>query len=120
MAIDRKRKIQIVGLLRGDDKVAVLRSAFAAVEGAEVEFRRQTLAEAAPPLVNGHRPDVLFLELGLDDKSELAALTAFSGQSAGRTKVLATATGATPEHVNRMLRAGVAKFIPQPLRRSDI
>jgi pilus assembly protein CpaE len=39
---------------------------------------------------------------------------------AGRTAVIATAKNPSVEHVRQLMRAGVADFIPQPIKRADV
>jgi pilus assembly protein CpaE len=78
------------------------------------------MSDAAGQLVNGHTPDVLFVELGLDDAVELETLGAYAKQMAGRTAVIATAKNPSVEHVRQLMRAGVADFIPQPIKRADV
>jgi pilus assembly protein CpaE len=119
MLLQKKQPLNIVGLVRKADKIDVLRSALQEIPGANVDVRRQTLADAAPHLVNGHTPDILFIDLG-DEENELAALTTFVGQAAGKTAVLASAEHRSAEDVRHLMRAGVTDFITQPLKREEI
>jgi pilus assembly protein CpaE len=112
--------LNVVSVLRGTDKVDVLRSAFEALEDPALEFREGCIGDAAAHFVNGHTPDVLFVELGLEDESEIETLSAYTKQTAGRTVVFATAKNPSIEDVRKLMRAGVADFIPQPLKRADI
>ena len=114
-----RQVLTAVALLRSQEKIDLLRSAFHELPCTS-DLRLERLQEAAPHLVNGHAPDLLLVDVGSDDESDLEALTRFTQQNGQRTKVVATAERATVEHVRRLMRAGVVDFIPQPLNSSEV
>jgi pilus assembly protein CpaE len=112
----RGKPLNVVGLFRGPEHIELLRHACDAVGEAVMDVRPERLREAVPHLVNGHAPDVLFVELGFEDGEELRALAAFVRDTAHKTTVFATGSNASPEDVQRVKQAGAAAFLPQPLK----
>lgn len=88
--------------------------------GATVDCHQGSITKAAGGLMNGHAPDILLVELNPDDQDELAALTKYTQEMAGRTKVFATVRDASVEHVRRIMRTGVFDFLPHPIKCADV
>lgn len=71
-------------------------------------------------VLQGAAPDVLLLEVDVDDAEDMAALNRITSEAAQRhVPVLTTARDLSTVGVRRLLREGVADFLPQPLDASE-
>lgn len=78
------------------------------------------LDRLAPTIVNSHAPDVLLVELGLDDPDELECLSTVIKQNHGMMPVITSGTDASLADIRRLMQMGVTDFVPRPVSRKDL
>lgn len=91
------------------------------VPGVKLTVRIGELKAIGPSAMQGQKPDVLLVDLDVEDPQELVALGHImrAPEHEGMW-VLATARLATVPTMRRMLREGVDDFLPQPLSEADL
>ena len=78
------------------------------------------VGDVGPDVIDGHGPDVLLLDINLSDNSEVEALDGIIRTYGKSLSVVATSRDATLEGVRRLMRLGVADFLPQPISDSEL
>ena len=78
------------------------------------------VGDVGPDVIDGHGPDVLLLDINLSDKAEVDALGSIIRTYGKSLSVVATSPDATLEGVRRLMRLGVADFLPQPISDSEL
>ena len=78
------------------------------------------VGDVGPDVIDGHGPDVLLLDINLSDDSEVEALDGIIRTYGKSLSVVATSREATLEGVRRLMRLGVADFLPQPISDSEL
>ena len=78
------------------------------------------VGDVGPDVIDGHGPDVLLLDINLSDDSEVEALDGIIRTYGKSLSVVATSRDATLEGVRRLMRLGVADFLPQPISDSEL
>jgi Flp pilus assembly CpaE family ATPase len=114
--------LQIAGVVRSPQLQYALAEAIAPCDRIELDVRVGDLKSLAPDLVSrAPTPSVLLLDVDVDDAADMDALERLSAEAA-RTHVpiVATAGDLSAATVRRLLRHGVADFIPQPIDRADV
>jgi pilus assembly protein CpaE len=117
-----KQQLHVAGVVRSPQLQYELSEAIAAGDAGELDLRIGGLRELAPGLLRGESaPSVLLLEIDVDDVEDMEALGQLSIE-AGRAHVpiVATARDLDTATVRRLLRDGVADFIPQPVDRAEV
>ena len=90
------------------------------LSGAKVEVIVGEIGGIDDSVLEHHDPDVLIVDLALDNPTDLDRLR-YIVQSAGKeTCVIATAKSSTVEGVRRLMRLGISDFLPQPINREDL
>jgi len=111
--------LNIVAILRTNE----LRSAMADVcydmNGTKLDLRVGTL-EQVTRKPTGIEPDLLILDVDPHNHDEMEALRGAVQVNHPQTPVIVTAAGPTLEDVRKLMRLGVADFVPQPMQRHDL
>lgn len=117
-----KQTLHVAGIVRSPQLQYELSEALGEKDGTEVELRVGGLKAWAPGLLRAERtPSVLLLEIDVDDLEDMDALGQLSAEaSRAHVPIVATASDLSAATVRRLLRAGVADFIPQPIDRAEV
>ena len=115
-----KKDLRFLAVLRSQEKANELKSAMANFDGLEWEIKVSDFENVAGELVNSQVPNVLLAEISFDKPSDMTELSRIVRESCQDTAVLATAEQADFEGIRRLMRMGVADFIPQPISQLDV
>ena len=115
-----KKDLRFLAVLRSQDKANELKSAVSNFDGLNWEIKVSDFQNVAADLVNSHVPNVLLAEISFDKPGDLNELSRIVREVCPDTAVLATAEQADFEGIRRLMRMGVADFIPQPISQVDV
>jgi pilus assembly protein CpaE len=117
-----KQTLHVAGVVRSPQLQYALSEALGEHEGAELDLRVGGLRAWAPGLLRAERiPGVLLLEIDVDDLEDMAALGQLSAEaSLAHVPIVVTTSDLRPATVRRLLRAGVADLILQPIDRAEV
>ncbi len=111
--------IAVLAVLRSQELAGVVRRAFAGVN-ATLETALNGVAHMPPKLADSRSPDILLLEVKLQEFGALEALSRAVKQVPPETAVVVTAADATVDSVCRVMRLGVADFLPHPITHESV
>jgi pilus assembly protein CpaE len=94
-----------------------LRAAFAGMPHFEIGIQRGKLRGRLPERLTPQ--DVLIVDLSLEDPQDMAALEHLL-QGEARPIVVVTSPNASVEAMRRLIRLGVADYLPQPISHNDV
>lgn len=114
------KHIKFLAVMRSAERAEELRAAVESVGDIECDVRVDTVQAVAPAMVNGHAPDVLLVDLALDEPEAFDQLSDVMREARSSLAVLATADQANFDSIRRLMRMGVADFIPQPMKSIDV
>lgn len=118
--IDAKPPLAVLAVMRTQERVAAVRAAFAGVT-VNLDARLLNGAGLVPTAsASAPAPDILLLDVKLEELGAFESLTRTLKQVPPETAVLVTAPDATVDSVCRVMRLGVADFIPHPLTRENV
>ena len=121
MEILGKSKLQIAALVRSPELGRDLVAAVDAQNGTRVAVQVGALKALGGKFAREGNPDVLIVDLDPDDPEEMAALQALTRPGArAAVPVVATAASISPVMLRRLLRDGIADFIPQPVTAPEV
>lgn len=117
-----KQTLHVAGVVRSPQLQYELSEALADADGVEIDLRIGGLGALAPGLLRGEKmPSALLLEIDVRDPDDLEALARLSAEASRvHVPIVATAGDLDTATVRRLLRDGVADFIPQPFDRADV
>ena len=78
------------------------------------------LSQFMPGLRAGKAPDILIVELSLEQDNEVEQLSQIIEIRGAQTAVIATARTADMAGIRSLMRIGVADFLPQPFSKTDL
>jgi pilus assembly protein CpaE len=122
MMITTNPTLHIAGVVRSPQLQYELGEATAGLGGIKLDLRVGELKSAGRDLLGSEAsPDVLLLDVDVDDARDMAVLGRLTDQ-AGRASipVVATAGELGPSAMRRLLRDGVTDFIAQPIDRAEV
>jgi len=90
------------------------------VVGFELTVHEASVTDVCTKLVNGYVPDVFIADINICDEKEISCLESFVNLHGSNVPVIATADGAGLDAVLRLMRLGLADFLPQPLSTHDL
>src|SRR3546814_3647712 len=114
-----KKDLRFLAVMRSQEKANELKSAVSNFDGLDWEIKVSDFQNVAGELVNSHVPNVLLAEISFDRPGDLTELSRIVRESCDDTAVPATAEQADFEGIRRLMRMGVADFIPQPISQHD-
>jgi len=114
------KHIKFLAVMRSAERAEELRAAVDGVGDLECDVRVDSVQTVAPSMVNGHAPDVLLVDLALDEPEAFDQLSNLIRESKSSLAVLATADREDVDSIRRLMRMGVADFIPQPMKSIDV
>lgn len=115
-----KKDLRFLAVLQSQDKANQLKSAVSGFDGLDWEIKVSDFQNVAAELVNSHVPNVILAEISFDKPGDLNELSRIVREACPDTAVLATAAQADFEGIRRLMRMGVADFIPQPISQLDV
>lgn len=107
-------KPSVVALLRSPQGQQVVDEALTAA-GISVHATVGELRRFASRLTGGRMPDVLLLDVDLDDGAELQALEDMIRRQGSAAAIVVTAANATLDGARRLMRLGIMDILPQPI-----
>jgi len=115
-----ERPIRVLAVARSAAIEAVLGEARAALRGIVLGLSDAPLSDLQPPADLLQAPDVLLLEIDLDDARDFEALERIARRLFPGVPMLVTAAEGTLPAVRRLMRLGVTDYLPQPLSLSEL
>jgi pilus assembly protein CpaE len=110
----------VLAIARSQEVKNALASAFSGLHGTDLDIRIGELKTTGAQIVHTQKPDIVVLDVDIEDEQELWALSRIVHERAGIGPVLATASSITAESARRLIRQGVDDFIPQPMTTHDV
>ncbi len=95
-----------------------LRTAFAGASSYEIGIVRGRLADHAPDRLSPQ--DVLIVDVDLNSRADMAALERLLAGEARPTVIVTSAAPASVDAMRRLIRLGVADYVPQPIVQEDV
>lgn len=114
------KKLLVKALLRSAEVQVALKSALSGVDSIALEIVEGTLLSHADKLSVPVPPDVLVVDVDLDDADQLARLQEVVRNGAGHLPVIATSATASVNGVRSLMRFQIADYLPQPLVPEDV
>lgn len=111
--------VAVLAVLRSQELAGAVRRAFAGVN-ATLETTLNGVAHMPPKLTDSRTPDILLLDVKLEELGAFDALSRTVKQVPPETAVVVTAADATVDSVCRVMRLGVADFIPHPITHEGV
>jgi pilus assembly protein CpaE len=115
-----KKDLRLLAVLQSQENANELKSAMSNFDGLDWEIKVSDFQNVAADLMNSHVPNVLLAEISFDRPGDLTELSRIVRESCQDTAVIATAEQADFEGIRRLMRMGVADFIPQPISQLDV
>jgi pilus assembly protein CpaE len=117
-----KEALQVLGVVRSPELLRELTETVKGHSGWTVDLRVGELKTLGVDLLRtAPATDALLVDVDVGDAAEMDALGRLTAEAAGAgVPVLATASDLSAPSVRRLLRHGIADFIPQPLDRWDV
>jgi pilus assembly protein CpaE len=113
--------LNVFAVLRTQELGNDLRSAMALDNGTKLEVRIGELKALGSEFRLGEPPDVLLLDVDMDDAEDLEAFQRIKrDQVTAKTAVVATSENLTTTAMRHLLRDGIDDFIPQPLSPPEV
>lgn len=113
-------KLLVKALLRSAEVQVALKSALSGVDSIALEIVEGTLISHGDKLSVPVPPDVLVIDVDLDDAEQLARLQEVVRNGAGHLPVIATSATASVNGVRGLMRFQIADYLPQPLVPADV
>ncbi len=113
-------KLLVKALLRSAEVKVALKSALSSVDSIALEIVEGTLTSHADKLSVPAPPDVLVVDVDLDDAEQLTRLQEVVRNGAGHLPVIATSATASVDGVRSLMRFQIADYLPQPLVPADV
>ena len=95
-----------------------LRTAFAGASHFEIGIVRGRLQDRLPERLG--LQDVLIVDIDLDNRQDMAVLERLLAGDVRPTVIVTSATPASVDAMRRLIRLGVADYLPQPIIQSDV
>jgi len=118
-AVGARPPVAVLAMTRSQELAGALRRAFAGVH-ATLETTLNGVPHMPPKLADSRTPDILLLDVKLEELGAFDALSRTLKQVPPETAVLVTAADATVDSVCRVMRLGVADFIPHPITHEGV
>ncbi len=114
------KRTKFAAVMRSREQLDALREALKDVDTLDLDLRVGALGEVQPEMMNGRAPDVLLVDLGGGRDGTFNELTRLLREHPAQFQVLATGEDASVEMIRRLMRLGIADFVPQPMNRVEI
>lgn len=120
MALFSSQKPTLRALLGSADVEEALREALETAEGLQLEVVQGNLVQRAGQLTSPNLPDILLVDLDLEDSAQLELLEKLVQNGAAGTPVIATSRTGSVDGVRALMRLQIADYLPQPLVQEDV
>lgn len=114
------RSVSIFASMRTKDRVDGLRAKLDGLSAANLEAKVGELSTVAEDINGESAPEVLFVDIALDDPAQIEILAEMIRDHGPDMAVIATAERADLDGIRRLMRIGVADFVPQPFTAVDV
>ncbi len=117
-----KHVLRLLGVVRSLEVQEALTQAIGGRDGIDADLRLGDLKSLGAELLRAApAADALLVDVDVHDAQDMDALGRLTAEAAGAgVPVLVTTTDLSAATVRRLLRDGIADFIPQPLDRRDV
>ena len=113
--------LNIIANLRSQKARNAVTTALASFNGTQVEMREGKLSEMLNAVIGGTgAPNLILVDVDADDPADVKALENLVGGLPAGLAVVATSKRATVDSVRKLMRVGIADFVPQPITKSDL
>jgi pilus assembly protein CpaE len=119
-SLTNPRRLTMTAFTRSHKASEQVAAALAGIEVVSLTIEERTGGDMSLQFVNSHRPDILFVDVSGDEPAAIARVESLLRQKDVDMHVIASGADATMDTVRRLMRAGVADFVPQPISRSDL
>lgn len=120
VSLTTPQRLKLTALMRSPEASKQVAAALAGVDAVSLTIDERSDGDMSLQFVNSHQPHILLVDVRGTDPSEIARLEPLLRQKDANLHVIATGADATMDTVRRLMRAGVADFVPQPISRSDL
>lgn len=114
------QRLKMTALMRSPESSEQVTAALAGVDAVSLTIDERSAGDMSLQFANSHQPDILLVDLRGDESSDVARLESLLQHKEANLHIIATGANATMDTVRRLMRAGAADFIPQPISRSDL
>ena len=108
-------KIKILVCAQSDDVISPILTVPDVLTGAVIEVLDCGVEGLTDDIVRQHNPDVLVVDVRLDNTSDLERLSHFAQQADSSLYVIATSQDSNVEGIRRLLSLRINDFLPQPI-----
>ena len=113
--------LKVIANLRSHEAKTAVMSALEGFNGTQVEMREGKLSELLGGVVNQTgAPTLILVDVDADDQADVKALEDLVGGLPAGLAVVATSKLATVDSVRKLMRIGIADFVPQPIAQADL
>ena len=85
-----------------------------------VEVVRDGASALGQDLIFHHKPDVLIVDVRLDNLSDLERVSSIAQQAEQPIYIMATSRESDVEGIRRLMRLGISDFLPQPINTDEL
>lgn len=111
---------EILAVMRDKTRLDAVRQSLDGVAAANLRVVLGRLDQATDDLSGDNAPDILVVDLDLDDADELTLLAKIIREHTTDMAIIATAEDADLAGIRKLMRLGIVDFVPQPITRVDI
>ena len=105
--------VEILAVMREKTRLEAVRQSLDGVAGANFRVVTGRLDQVSDELSGGKAPDILFVDLDLEDAGELTLLAKLIKEHTTDMAVIATAENADLAGIRKLMRLGIVDFVPQ-------
>ena len=111
----KNNKTSVKALVRSAATEESLRAAVSAMADLSLSVVQGTIIQHGHQLAGDETPDMLVVDIDLDDPGQMTALQQVVRNGAAGVPVIATSSSASVEGMRQLMQLQIADFIPQPL-----
>ncbi len=113
--------LKVIANLRSHEAKTAVMSALEGFNGTQVEMREGKLSELLGGMVSETgSPTLILVDVDADDPADVKALEDLVRGLPAGLAVVATSKQATVDSVRKLMRIGIADFVPQPIAQADL
>lgn len=110
----------ILAVMREQARLDAVSKSLDGVSAANLRTVLGKLEQVAEGIIGDTAPDILFVDLDLENAGELELLSKIIRKHATDMAVVATAQDADLAGIRKLMRLGIVDFVPQPITRADV
>jgi pilus assembly protein CpaE len=112
--------LNVVAVMRSQDARHAVADALGSVNGHRVDVFEGEFRSVWQSIGKPDAPDVLLVDVNLEDDTDVSALASFIEVRNNSTAVVATSENASVQGIRRLMQLGISDFLPQPFSQADI